>query len=202
MNEFNPNLTFSPDMFGLLYLNAYSSNGLFESQILTDKQPFDLLRLCEFSLRHKWTLLYRGTRDGFRARDFHSKCDAHNNTLTILKTFGSSYIFGGFTSIGWDSRGGFKSDPNAFLFSLTNKDNQSIKMRQIHSTYSIFCHSTCGPSFGISHDLHICNDSNTKEDCYSNLGDSYHHPIPSQGVSYLPGSCQLTLSEIEVYEKL
>ena len=50
--------------------------------------------------------------------------------------------------------------------------------------------------------IHICNDSDTKEDCYSNLGDSYHHPIPSQGVSYLAGSGQFKLSEIEVYAKI
>ncbi len=99
------------------------------SQILKDNQPSELIKLCEFSLKDKWTLLYRGTRDGFRAVDFHSKCDNHKNTLTILKAHGSSYIFGGFTSVTWNGSGQYKSDPNAFLFSLTNKDNQPFKMR-------------------------------------------------------------------------
>ena len=49
MNEFKPNVLFSQDWFGQLYLNAYSSIDPFKSQILTGKQPFDLLRLCEFS---------------------------------------------------------------------------------------------------------------------------------------------------------
>ena len=103
MNEFKPNLSFSQNSFGLLHLNEYSSNDLFKSQILTGHQPSELFKLCEFSSEDKWTLLYRGTRDGFGAANFHSKCDRHNNTLTILKAHGTSYVFGGFTSINRDS---------------------------------------------------------------------------------------------------
>jgi hypothetical protein len=127
-NEFKPNLSFSQYSFGQLRLSEYSSNDLFRSQILSDKQPSELIQLCGFSSGEKWTLLYRGSRDGFGARDFHSKCDGHSKTLTIVKVSGTSYIFGGFTSINWDCSSGFKSDPNAFLFSLTNKHNQPSKM--------------------------------------------------------------------------
>ena len=56
------------------------------SQILKgEQQCLELLKLCEFSPNEKWSLLYRGTRDGFDSNDFHSKCDGHSNTLTILK---------------------------------------------------------------------------------------------------------------------
>jgi hypothetical protein len=157
--------------------------------------------LCEFSLSDKWTLLYRGTRDGFGAGDFHSKCDDHKNTLTILKAKETSFVFGGFTSINWESSGGWKSDPNAFLFSLTNKDNQPCKMRQINTNYSIVCFSDYGPTFGSSHDLFICNSANTTASSHSILGNTYEHPKPSQGDSYLVGSDEFLLSEIEVYEK-
>jgi hypothetical protein len=50
-----------------------------------EQQYFDLIDLCEFSQNDKWSLLYRGTRDGFGSNDFHSRCDGHSNTLTILK---------------------------------------------------------------------------------------------------------------------
>ncbi len=113
----------------------------FKSQILKDNQPFDLIKLCEFSLKDKWSLLYRGTRDGFAAANFHSKCDAHKNTLTIIKAHRTSYIFGGFTSSDWDSSSGCKIDPNAFLFSLTNKDNQPRKIKPIDTNCSIYCKS-------------------------------------------------------------
>jgi hypothetical protein len=61
-------------------------NSFESSQILKgDRQSFELIKLCEFSPNDKWSLLYRGTRDGFGAKDFHSNCDGHSNTLTILK---------------------------------------------------------------------------------------------------------------------
>jgi hypothetical protein len=43
-------------------------------------------------------ILWRGSRDGFKAQEFHRRCDAHANTLTvILDTEGN--IFGGFTPL-------------------------------------------------------------------------------------------------------
>jgi hypothetical protein len=200
MNEFKPNLSFSPDSFGQLRLNEYSIDP-FKSQILKDKQSLDLIKLCEFSLKDKWTLLYRGTLDGFGANAFHSNCYGHKNTLTILKAKGSSYIFGGFTSVNWNSSEYYKSDPNAFLFSLTNRDNQPCKMRQILTNKSILCHSIYGPTFGGGHDIFICDSSNTSAGSYSKLGHSYQHPQPSQGGSFLAGSEFFLLSEIEVYQK-
>jgi hypothetical protein len=199
-NEFksnaNANVLIDRDSFGQLV-----SSDPFASEILRPYQVIDLIELCEFNSSDKWTLLYRGSRDGFGASDFHSKCDAHNNTLTILKANGSSFIFGGFTSTNWDGSGQFKSDPNAFVFSLTNnKENQPCKMRQINKTCSIYCHSDIGPIFG-SNDIHIGNSANTTASSFSNLGKTYHHPQPSQGNSYLAGAYFFQLSEIEVYQK-
>jgi hypothetical protein len=201
MNEFTPNVSFSQDMFGQLYLNEYSSNDPFKSQILSGRQSSELIQLCEFSLKDKWTLLYRGSRDGFGARNFHSKCDGNSNTLTILKVSGTSYIFGGFTSITWESSSKFKSDPSAFLFSLTNRDNQPSKIRQINTNESIYCGSLYGPTFGGGKDIYICDFANRLAGSYSKLGHSYQHPQPSQGHSYLAGSHPFQLSEIEVYQK-
>ena len=47
-------------------------------------------------------LLYRGSRDGFEARNFHDKCDNQGPTLTIIKS-SDDFIFGGYTEINWDS---------------------------------------------------------------------------------------------------
>jgi len=201
MNKFKPNLTFNRGSFGQLNLNEYVRIDPFKSKILSGQQPFGLINLCEFSLNDKWTLLYRGTRDGFRARNFHAKCDGHNNTLTILKAHGTSYIFGGFTTVTWASPCQFKADPNAFLFSLTNRDNQPSKMRKINATKSIICHPNLGPIFGDLFDILICDYSNTTAGCYSLLGNSYQHPQPNEGGSYLAGSFNFQLSEIEVYQK-
>jgi hypothetical protein len=66
----------------------------------------------------------------FLAGSLHSRCDGHSNTLTILKAKEISFIFGGFTTAIWEitSEWIYKSDPNAFIFSLTNKDNSPLKM--------------------------------------------------------------------------
>ena len=127
-NQFKPNLFFDKDFFGQLYLNHFPSDP-FKSLILTEQQSLDLLKLCEFNSGDKFKLIYRATEHGFRAEDFHAKCDWYANTLTILKAKGTSYIFGGFTTAIWDDSDDFKSDSNAFLFSLTYKDNQSCKMK-------------------------------------------------------------------------
>jgi hypothetical protein len=200
MNEFKSNFSFSQDSFGHLRFNEYSNIDPFKSRILSSKQPLELIKLCEFSSKDKWTLLYRGTRDGFGADDFQSKCDDHSNTLTIVKAKVSSNIFGGFTSINWNSTNGWKSDTNVFLFSLTNKDNQPSKMKQISSASSIYCRSNYGPSFG-GHDLYICDYSNATTYSHSYFGQSYENPQPTQGQSYLAGSRLFELSEIEVYQK-
>jgi hypothetical protein len=102
----------------------HSNSNSLKSEILKgERKSFELLKLCEFSSNDKWSLLYRGTRDGFDSDDFHSKCDGHSNTLTIFKAKQSSFIFGGFTTVSWESSTDSKwiSDRNAFIFSLTKK---------------------------------------------------------------------------------
>ena len=50
----------------------------------------------------KWKLLFRGSRDGFQAETFHSKCDNKGPTVTVVKS--GNYIFGGFTEISWNGK--------------------------------------------------------------------------------------------------
>ena len=159
-NGFDPNLSFSLESFGSLCLKDYFGIGPFNSSILKENQSMDLINLCEFSPNE----LYRGTRDGFLAKDFHDKCDGHPQTLTIFKAKKSSYIFGGYTSAAWESKSTDQInnyDPTAFIFSLTNKDNQPFKSRikVNHHKNAIYCCSLEGPSFGNS-DIIIKNNFN------------------------------------------
>jgi hypothetical protein len=170
-----------------------------------DRQLVELIKLCEFSPNDKWTLLYRATRDGFGSDDFHSKCDGHYNTLTIFKAKQSSNIFGGFTTVMWDGSSGWKSDPNAFVFSLTNKDNKPLKMNIYpnHHDHAIYCHSELGPTFG--YDIFIADNANTTMDSNSDLGSAYEHPQYAEGTdeaqTFLAGSFEFQLDEIELYQK-
>jgi hypothetical protein len=212
-NEFQLNLT-SLDhedkfLFGSIKFSLYSDKNSLKSQILEgEQQCSELLSLCEFSPNDTWSLLYRGTRDGFGWDDFHSKCDGQTNTLTIIKAKCSSYIFGGFTKVDWDSSGYYKSDPNAFIFSLTNNENKplKIKIKSNQHRNAIFFNSDYGPTFGFGHDVYIDNNANTTMNSYSFLGSTYKHPKYGYGKdeaqTFLAGLKRFRLDEIEVYQLL
>ena len=202
-NQFKYELSYCKTLYNLFSLNRFA-NDRFRSRILTEEQPLELIKLCEFNLKEdKFKLLYRSSQDGFRPKDFHSRCDGKANTLTILKANG--FIFGGFTKAIWDSGNQFKSDPNAFLFSLANKENKPCKMNIKEGHNVIYCHPSYGPTFGDGCDICIKSNSNTTNGSYSNLDHSYTHPQYAYGTneaqSFLAGSYNFLLSEIEVYQK-
>jgi len=64
----------------------------------------------------KLELLYRASRDGWKATDFHSRCDDKGSTVTAIKTTDGN-VFGGFADVAWNSNSTFLRDPNAFMFS-------------------------------------------------------------------------------------
>ena len=58
-------------------------------------------------------LLYRASRNGWAASNFHSCCDNKGPTVTVVKS--GNYIFGGFTEQHWDGKSFFKVP-------ITNRD--------------------------------------------------------------------------------
>jgi hypothetical protein len=61
-------------------------------------------------------LLWRGSRDGFGAEDFHGRCDGHANTLALILDTGEN-VSGGFTPLQWESRyGKWKCDESVKSF--------------------------------------------------------------------------------------
>jgi len=78
--------------------------------------------ICSWVADHKaqsvkLELLYRASRDGWKATDFHSRCDGKGSTVTAITTTCGN-VFGGFADVAWNSNSGFCSDPNAFTFSM------------------------------------------------------------------------------------
>ena len=71
-------------------------------------------------------LLYRGSVNGWKGKDFHSCCDNKGPTISLfLSDKGTK--FGGFTSENWDKSGKYKQDSSCFLFSLDNKQIFPVK---------------------------------------------------------------------------
>jgi hypothetical protein len=110
----------------------------------------------------RFSLLWRGSRDGFGAADFHRRCDGRAPTLTLIQDTAGN-IFGGFTPVAWESRewnhmfgnedNGFKADPSlkSFLFTLKNPHNLAARkfaLKAEEKDKAIYCNSEWGPIFG------------------------------------------------------
>jgi hypothetical protein len=159
-----------------------------------------------------FTLLYRGSRDGFDAYGFHDRCDGHANTLTvILDTNGNS--FAGFTPVEWESRGWngkggnedscLEADPSlkSFLFTLKNPHNvppRRFALKTEMKNGAIICYSIRGPCFG--YDMNVCDDCNTNTKSYTGLGKCYTNDTGLGGNKVFTGSRYFQVKEIEVFE--
>ena len=71
----------------------------------------------------KTTKLYRGSEDGFMAKDFHRLCDGKGNPLSLLKDKGTGHCIGGFTTAEWYSPDYLTrvADSSAVVFNLTQQ---------------------------------------------------------------------------------
>lgn len=85
-------------------VNAQLKNEFSDSLILNRTMAKKLIKLCEFSENTDWELIYRASRDGFGADDFHYKCDNVAKTLTIIQSK-ENYVFGGYTEEIWSTKG-------------------------------------------------------------------------------------------------
>jgi hypothetical protein len=174
------------------------------SLILPDSRWIDLFLLCEFELVQDWNLIYRGSRDGFEAKNFHSKCNDKLNTLVIIQSTNGN-VFGGYTEKSWSGGPYFKTDTNAFIFSYINKKNDKIKMKCIQSDKAIYCRDDYGPIFGCDN-IKIENQSNLTELNWCDLGNTYKHPDydyeSNESRSFLTDSYFFKVAEIEVFTKI
>ena len=176
-----------------------------ESLILSLK---DSIRLFNYVKQSSDLLLYRGSRDGFTAKAFHSKCNGKANTVTIIQT-SNNYVFGGYTAAPWKSDGSYGNDPTAFIFSLRKNGilNYSKFMISDPST-AIWNNPETGPVFGSFIDTNLSDIFVGLDSKYWNaadFGSSYNTgsigPHSSEAQNFLAGELTLwTLSEIEVYQ--
>jgi hypothetical protein len=175
---------------------------IFDSKILLKCSHKKLIELCEFPLGQKWNLLYRASEHGFSAENFHSKCDNHANTLTVIKSTNGN-IFGGYTEQMWSSTDKFKTDNNAFIYSLVNKDKNPVKMKVQEPQNAIYCDSKYGPCFG-QNDINMEGNLDSDETSLSNLGLSYEYPThdfdSKEANCFLAGSHRFQAEELEVFK--
>jgi hypothetical protein len=151
--------------------------------------------------KKRWTLLYRGSRDGFAASAFHQNCNERSNTIAVIETT-KGWVFGGFTPVAWDSSGGHKDDSSrkSFLFTVKNpRGSDGRKFMMASSAYAIACVGSYGPTFGNGYDLHIADACNQNTNCYTNFGNAFMNDSGINGQQVFVGEYTFTVKEIEVF---
>lgn len=111
-------------------------------------------------------LLYKGSLHGFKAQNFHERCDSQGPTLSLISSE-NGREFGGFASISWSTTGNHVPDPHAFIFSLSSKTKHEQYQNQGRAL-SFNGQYLC--NFGGNHDLRIYDLCNNNTNSYSNLG--------------------------------
>ncbi len=141
-------------------------------------------------------LLYKATRDGFRAADFHARCDGKAPTLTFVSA--RSQVFGGYTTVPWSSPnfGLFKEDASAFTFSLTKRvkcpvvpEKRQSAVRHMEST---------GPTFG-STDIFVADGPGECTESYAVGGVCFSVPAGVDPRTLYLDVKNFSANDLEVY---
>ena len=180
-----------------------------DSSILLESGRFEefyneIYKWCECD---KFELLFRGTRDGMTAKDFHRKCDNQGPTLTLIKN-DKGHIFGGYASISWmsDEEDKNKNAPKSFLFTLTNiYDIKPTKFPSKNNGNEVYHHKDYGPIFGYNGmDLCIYSNFSEKNSPNVNFPTSFQHVLGKGGIIFTSDkkSRPFTIKEIEIFKLL
>ena len=85
-------------------INELKATPFKDSAILSSEQRQILIEMLKDTLESAsddYALLYRASRDGRAAANFHSYCDSKGPTVTVVKS--GNYVFGGYTEEQWQS---------------------------------------------------------------------------------------------------
>ncbi|GES81088.1 BTB/POZ domain-containing protein [Rhizophagus clarus] len=126
---------------------------------------------------YEFNLIFRASRDGNTAANFHDKCDGKGANIVVTKIKGTNQIVGGYNPLDWNGSGS-KSTPDSFIFTFDNISTGRIG-RVINKSHAIRCYRSWGPLFG-----DCLNDSNdimvTDKGKWSSVTNSYPNlGIPS-----------------------
>jgi hypothetical protein len=199
-------------------LRGYLTESLWLAVVHRLIQPtgFDFMIVTEFSQlfdefrRKHFNLLWRGSRDGFTANEFHCRCDNHANTLTVIEDTDGN-IFGGFTPVEWESRTSnyYKGDDSlrSFLFTLRNPHGvppRKFALKEKRKGMAIGCYSDWCAVFRDG--IWVCNNCNTNNESFTAIGTYWDDDgVYANDVDFeyfLTGAFKFTVKEVEVFEIL
>ena len=149
-------------------------------------------------------LLYRGSRDGMNANTFHNKCDNKGKNIVLIQN-DKGHIFGGYSSISWNSTTDWDNAPECFIFSLTNiYGTEPTKFPSKKNGYEVGNFQGHGPLFGNNGDLYFYSNfqSDGEYSPYSKFSISYEDVL-GKGKSIFTGNfnnsnIKMKIKEIEI----
>ena len=185
-----------------------------EVDSVRDRHALELLYRCVWvgvtpSLPPSLTLSRSpsAVRDGWTAKDFHSRCDGKGATLTLVQSE-AGYLFGGFACEPWTSLSKWgtcvrvcvsvcthvcvssvwKPDPHAFLFTMSNAAGlPPAKVKATEDSDIAVCHDSGRLAvFGVG-DLTIRPNSHTKAESFTDWGFAYPLPPGAADNTFLVG---------------
>ena len=140
-----------------------------------------------------YKLLYKGSRDGDAAADFHSRCDEAEKTLVIVED-NDGNRFGGFTSQDWAGQYLQKKDDDAFIFSIDKNKIYEV----IPGQNAIGCYPNFGPVF-FGCQIRIYDNYTSKGGTTFKKGLNYR---TTKDFELTNGNQNFGVKDIEVYEVL
>ena len=147
-----------------------------------------------------WAEVYRGSRDGFTAADFHRLCDDKARLLVLVKDKEAGWLFGFFCA-----RGFIKAvcdwpyaDPAAFLFSLTNPAGRPERLASRGDARSVWYSSSCLVHMGDIRDFVIADGCASNKSSQTRPGSSYAAPFVtgSHPMAKSQGPVHFTVAEL------
>ena len=91
----------------------------------------------------EFKLIFRKSRDGSKASDFHKYCDNQGPNLCLIQT-SKNDVFGGYTSFSWENSPLHISYNSAFIFSL----DLMKKYTKFKGENTVYSNNSYGPCFG------------------------------------------------------
>lgn len=191
---------------------AITAGGTTTAYVCNAPQPAPLVdaaaiaRINEWAGRPggAWTLCYKATRDnvgfGFPASNavaFHSRCDGLGPSFFVART-SQGHLFGGYRATPWDGQScAYRSDPAAFLFSLS-RDTRYDLTSPTAASGAVYDCGTLGPSFGVGRDF----STDLRATASVSLGYTYACPEGTSGpqcAEEFAGAMSPVLTDLEVY---
>ena len=206
-NQYNRN-SVNPYEMGNVYDNPFTEFKFNLTERITLSQSSIIVDDNEIKLINNWinpntknlefSQIFKGSKYNFSAEIFHKLCDDKSPTLILFKCDNGARS-GGYTTKNWNGEGQYKSDPNAFLFSLDSQNKYSVNVNEYNN--AIYCRSTILCAFGNGYDLAIL-DQGKKLQSISNFPITYGYNTARKMGLLTGGFQKFYLEEIEVYHVL